>query len=51
MNAWTARVQTLEWWSMAVEDMCVARVLEHRIEDAWLAECAPHLWRRNRGVA
>lgn len=50
MNAWTTRVQTLEWWSNAVQDMHDARVLEHRIEDAWLEVYAPHLWRSDRGL-
>lgn len=47
---WTTRVRALEWWSNATEDLHDARVLEDRVEDAWLAIYAPHIWRDERGL-
>lgn len=50
MNAWTTRVQTLEWWSNATQDQRDADVLEDRIQDAWMELYAPHIWRDERGL-
>lgn len=38
------------WYDDAIHCQVYELRLEERIDDAWLAECAPRFWRRARGL-